>query len=252
MHINFRAQPDPLVSPRGSIKPGFNEEKSTYFVCRNNPHPRTVCHMKGLNDVPVCVVKDPGYIAGHFIMPKIEQSPSTTRTRGSVTIPGTTTTTLQSLINKRNSFPQPTSLYDQSDLQRKYIPEQPQNMPVSETLALSPTLALRHRPEVMEDINYTSTYLDHEIKVLEKLRDILQTDSLGEIKEWLSKASLHEKEFVSNFIRSDITTRDLLNYHQKHGQSGSEAVHLTLQALLKDSKAAGSTGEEKLVSGRAA
>lgn len=56
-------------------------------------------------------------------------------------------------------------IYDQSDLQRNYIPEQSLNIPATDARALPPTLALRHRPEIMEDMNYTLTYLDHEVKV---------------------------------------------------------------------------------------
>lgn len=56
-------------------------------------------------------------------------------------------------------------IYDQSDLLRKYIPEQSQNLHVVNALAFSPTLALRSRPEIMEDMNYTATYLDYEVKV---------------------------------------------------------------------------------------
>ncbi|XP_077156904.1 uncharacterized protein C4orf17 homolog isoform X1 [Paroedura picta] len=261
MNINFKAQPDLLLSSRGSVK--AIGDQSSYFAGRNNPHPRSVCHIKGLNDVPVCAVRDLGYISGHLLMPRIEQSQSTVRTRTSVgpSFPSTITPEMQVFRSKRNSCPQQTSdmkdiallpnrtrktpvLKRKNDLLRKYIPEQSQDMPLSDARALSPTLALRYRPEVMENMNYTLTYLDHEIKILEKLRDILQTDSLTEIRDWLSKASLNDKEFVSNFIRSDITTQDLLHYQQKYGQSESETAHLNLQAILKGSKSTG-TGEDK-------
>lgn len=50
--------------------------------------------------------------------------------------------------------------------------------------------------------------------------------------------SLHvsEKEFVSHFIRSDMTSRDLLNYQQR-AQDENEAEILNLQAIMKGAKA---------------
>nr|XP_056711796.1 uncharacterized protein C4orf17 homolog [Euleptes europaea] len=266
MNINFRTQPDPLMSPRGSTKPGPNERNMS--LKHNNFLPRTVGHAKGLKDIPGCAESESGYISGHFIMPGIEQGQNQMRTRTSVgyTFPGSSALHLQSLTSKKTSLAQAIPydmkedialltnktwnapfLKGKSDLLRKYIPEQSQDVPVPEVRAISPALALRYRPETMEKMNYSSTYLDHEIKILEKLRDILQTDSVKEIKDWLSKASLKEKELVSNFIRSDITTRDLLNYQQKYVQSGSEAAHLNFQAMLKGPKAIGSIEEEKLL-----
>ncbi|XP_077156906.1 uncharacterized protein C4orf17 homolog isoform X2 [Paroedura picta] len=210
MNINFKAQPDLLLSSRGSVK--AIGDQSSYFAGRNNPHPRSVCHIKGLNDVPVCAVRDLGYISGHLLMPRIEQSQSTVRTRTSVgpSFPSTITPEMQVFRSKRNSCPQQTS--DMKDI--ALLPNRTRKTPVLKR------------------------------KILEKLRDILQTDSLTEIRDWLSKASLNDKEFVSNFIRSDITTQDLLHYQQKYGQSESETAHLNLQAILKGSKSTG-TGEDK-------
>uniref|UniRef100_A0A8C8R9Z2 Uncharacterized protein n=1 Tax=Pelusios castaneus TaxID=367368 RepID=A0A8C8R9Z2_9SAUR len=96
----------------------------------------------------------------------------------------------------------------------------------------SPARFMHYKPEVRENINYAPNYLDQEIKVLEKLRDILQTDSLAEIQEWLSRASIREKEFVSNLIRSEMTSRDLLNYRQntpKEGAVENLAFHDTVK-----------------------
>ncbi|XP_054846391.1 uncharacterized protein C4orf17 homolog [Eublepharis macularius] len=266
MNINFRAQPEPQLSLIGSIKPGPKEGNTSSFLCRHNPHPRPVSHVKGLNNVPVCVVRDSGNSSGHFIMPEIEQRQSLVCTRTAVGCPfsETTTPSLPSLTSRKKSFPKPIShamkediaqlpkrtgntliLNRKGDPLRKHIPEKSQTMPAPDVRALSPALALRYRPEIIENMNYSSTYLDNEIKILGKLRDILQIDSIAVIQDWVSKASLKEKEFISNFIRSDITTRDLLNYHQQNVQSRNEVAHLNLQAMLKGPKAKESTEEEK-------
>ncbi|XP_048365163.1 uncharacterized protein C4orf17 homolog isoform X3 [Sphaerodactylus townsendi] len=267
MNINFRTQADPLLSPKKESKKSWPNEGNVNFR-RKSAQWRTVCNLKGSKDESSSVMRDLDHISGRSIMPRIEQGPSQmcTRISGGHSLPGGTTINLQSLTSKRHSSPLPISydmkedfglftnktwntsvlkkkICDQKDLLRKSIPEHP---PISDVRAIPPTLAFHYRPVITDKTTYTSTYLDHEIKMLEKLGDILQTDSIGEIKDWVSKANLNEKEYVSNFIRSDITTRDLLNFPPRCGQSGSEAAHLNLQAMLKGSKVIKSS-EEKLL-----
>lgn len=45
-----------------------------------------------------------------------------------------------------------------------------------------------------------------------------------------------EKEFVSNFIRSDVTSRDLLNY-QKRALKEADVEALSLRDMLKAERA---------------
>eukprot|EP00116_Pleurobrachia_bachei_P013735 sb/3473997/ len=44
--------------PAGGIDVDEINEFKLELVRRHNPHARRVCHIKGLNDVPVCVVRD--------------------------------------------------------------------------------------------------------------------------------------------------------------------------------------------------
>ncbi|XP_042326692.1 uncharacterized protein C4orf17 homolog [Sceloporus undulatus] len=236
MNINFKAQPEPQLNPY---------EKTTYFVSRHSPHPKTVCHIKGLNDAPVCVVKDRGFNEGHFILPSsaFNQLYRRTGTAGNTSLPSTTlpslgqnlpklkTEQLNEISRRLTNTP---LLKKKDDPVRRYLTEHPQSRTIQDH-HLSSGQAMRYRPEITENINYAPTYLENEIKVLEKLRDILQTDSLAEIQNWLARASIREKEFVSNFIRSDVTSRDLLNYQQKV-QTENEAKNLNLQTLLKSRK----------------
>ncbi|KAH0615863.1 hypothetical protein JD844_026457 [Phrynosoma platyrhinos] len=241
MNINFKAQPEPQLTPYG---------KTTYFVCRHSPHPKTVCHIKGLNDAPVCVVKDRGFNEGQFILPgpAHNQLYRHTGTAGNISLPSTTLPNLgqnlpklkteQLIKDELNELSRRVTntplLKKKDDPMKKYLAERPQSRTVPDH-CLSSGQAMCYRPEITENINYAPTYLENEIKILEKLRDILETDSLAEIQNWLAKASIKEKEFVSNFIRSDVTSRDLLNYQQK-AQRESEAGSLNLQTLLKSQK----------------
>ncbi|XP_062838383.1 uncharacterized protein C4orf17 homolog isoform X2 [Anolis carolinensis] len=229
MNINFKAQPEPELTPYG---------KATYFVCRHTPHPKTVCHIKGLNDAPICAVKDRGINEGHAILPgpAYSQLYKHTGTTGDASVPRNTLPNLPTLKTEQfmrdeltRKITNTPMLKQKSDLVRKLPGDRATDR------HLSPGQVMRYRPEITENFNYAPTYLEYEIQILEKLRDILQTDSLAEIQNWLSKASIKEKEFVSNFIRSDVTTRDLLNYQQK-AEKESEAQNLNVRSLMKSQK----------------
>ncbi|XP_032752505.1 uncharacterized protein C4orf17 homolog [Rattus rattus] len=57
-------------------------------------------------------------------------------------------------------------------------------------------------------------YLDQEIKILLKLCDILHTDSLTEVLDWLLQASNKEKEWLSALIHSELSEINLLTRHR--------------------------------------
>ncbi|XP_035180244.1 uncharacterized protein C4orf17 homolog [Oxyura jamaicensis] len=96
----------------------------------------------------------------------------------------------------------------------------------------SPFANLTHSPYVQENMNSSPYYVDREIKVLEKLSKILQTDSLTEIQKWLLKASLKEKDLMSNLIYSELADEDLLN-NQPHAMKGGAAENMNIHYLLK-------------------
>ncbi|KAL2780634.1 uncharacterized protein WCI35_009036, partial [Daubentonia madagascariensis] len=59
-------------------------------------------------------------------------------------------------------------------------------------------------------------YLDQEIKILAKLCDILHTDSLAEVLQWLLHASSKEKEWVSALIHSELAEISLLTSRRRN------------------------------------
>ncbi|XP_066488420.1 uncharacterized protein C4orf17 homolog [Tiliqua scincoides] len=248
MNINFRDHPDPQLNQRGLMTHGQYElpfGKTTYLVCRHTPHPKTVCHIKGLNDVPICVVRDRGYAPGHLgRIPGPEQNQRHLPTQAATDHPvpvnaltgqvqnpsrGKGTQLRDEISEFSKKTGNPPLLNRKDDPLRQFLEDHPQSSTAQE---IQPLQAMRYRPAITDNINYTPNFLDQEVKILEKLHDILQTDSLVQIKQWLSTASLKEKEFVSNFIRSDVTSRDLLNYQQKP-EDENEAEKLNLPALLK-------------------
>ncbi|OBS77842.1 hypothetical protein A6R68_19770, partial [Neotoma lepida] len=59
-------------------------------------------------------------------------------------------------------------------------------------------------------------YLDQEIKILAKLCDILRTDSLAEVLQWLLHASTKEKEWLSALVHSELADINLLTHHGRN------------------------------------
>ncbi|XP_034627942.1 uncharacterized protein C4orf17 homolog [Trachemys scripta elegans] len=264
MNINFKQQPEPefnykVITQRSLSDSPFGRASGTYFLSRHIPHSRTVCHIQGLNNAPVCVVRDAGSFsrpyqaASKILIPQREydQQHGLTGQGMGTPSPSSTTLSLQAYPHVGKGPSRPSSQpgrgemadfskrsRDSLALPRKEDPlkKQPARPltavgheihPSSLTRPSSPARFMHYKPEVRENINYVPNYLDQEIKVLEKLRDILQTDSLAEIQEWLSRASIREKEFVSNLIRSEMTSRDLLNYRQNTPKES--AVHDTMK-----------------------
>nr|XP_023404296.1 uncharacterized protein C4orf17 homolog [Loxodonta africana] len=59
-------------------------------------------------------------------------------------------------------------------------------------------------------------YLDQEIKILAKLCEILRTDSLAEVLQWLLHASSKEKEWVSALVHAELAEISLLNHRRRN------------------------------------
>ncbi|XP_047922375.1 uncharacterized protein C4orf17 homolog [Anser cygnoides] len=230
-----------------------------YYFSRNIPHPRMVCHIPGLNNVPVCIVRNSvlqeqahadgtaipkreasqervlsGNAAGSSLassyLPRLEavvqrapgSSQSVTQNReGLADVPKRTQsnpTSPEKLLKKRS--------------QTSAQPAAVQGAHESLTQPSSPFANLTHSPYVQENVNFIPSYLDREIKVLEKLSKVLQTDSLTEIQNWLLRASLKEKDLMSNLIYSELADKDVLN-NQPPAMKEGAAENTNIHCLLK-------------------
>ncbi|CAO2600177.1 Uncharacterized protein C4orf17 [Lemmus lemmus] len=70
--------------------------------------------------------------------------------------------------------------------------------------------------DVNENTVCIPNYLDQEIKILAKLCDILHTDSLAEVLQWLLHASPKEKEWVSALVHSELAEINLLTRDRRN------------------------------------
>ncbi|XP_062430945.1 uncharacterized protein C4orf17 homolog [Rhea pennata] len=265
MNINFKSQPEPQFNhnmPQNNQR--YTPSRSsdgTYFLSRHVPHPRMVCHIRGLNNAPICVVREK-FLRERASPGKTEIMERTADQQH--VLPGNIT----SNASTNNYFPRLEACLrrglgsSQSGTQHgeeglgdiaKGIPNTPNSLKklvkkrlqtsappatsqgihaASHTLPSSPFTNLHHNPHIHEDMNYTPSYLDQGIKVLEKFCKVLQTDSLAEIQGWLSRASIKEKNFVSDLIRSELTGKDLLNYQPPAINEGT-TENMNIQSLKK-------------------
>ncbi|XP_068798138.1 uncharacterized protein C4orf17 homolog [Struthio camelus] len=249
MNTNFKSQLEPQSNhnmPQNN--PHYSPSRSsdgTYFLSRHVPHPRTVCHIQGLNNAPICVVRDTHRFlrehvsAGKTVIlehkadqqhlltgnttsnasannyfPRLEacmrkglgssQSGAQQGEEGLADIPKgipNTPTSLKKLLKKR--------------FQTSALPATSQgNHAASPTEPFSPFINLHHNPHIQENMNYVPSYLDQEIKVLEKLCKILQTDSLAEVQGWLSRASIKGNACYCIQVLKELATCKTLTFSQ--------------------------------------
>ncbi|CAN0061412.1 unnamed protein product [Bubo scandiacus] len=207
-----------------------------YYFSRNIPHPRMVCHIPGLNNALICVVRNSfsrehpsagntvileqeahqehvitgsakSNTSGNCYLPKLEGfmqrelGTSQFVTQGHADVPErikTSPTSSEKLLKKEfQAFATPAN--------REGIHVPPLTQPSS------PFNNLDYSPHTQKNGNSDLSYLDQKIKVLEKLSKILQTDSLIEIKKWLTRASKKEKDFMSSLIYSELSDKGVLN-----------------------------------------
>ncbi|KAF6129074.1 hypothetical protein HJG60_001842 [Phyllostomus discolor] len=209
------------------------------FLVRHTPHPRRVCHIKGLNNVPICTVNDDENSLGtlwgvdQFNCLEKDEMPSAKCSYSPSTAP------LESPV--RGVSPAPNSV--------KVHPPRPHSEPcrkIQECFKTSsenplvikkeeikvnnppsPPKALSTDGSCSSEVMSTKTnvkgntvcipnYLDQEIKILAKLCNILRTDSLAEVLQWLLHASSKEKEWVSALIHAELAEINLLAGPRPH------------------------------------
>ncbi|ELW63365.1 uncharacterized protein C4orf17 homolog [Tupaia chinensis] len=213
------------------------------LLVRHTPHPRRVCHIKGLNNIPICTVNDDENISktlwgsSQFSHSKHETQPAECSYLPSPAALESPVRGVSPAPNSIKVLPRP-----HSEPCRK-IPEcfktsceNPLTIKKEEPKAkkpLSPPKACSTagswssegtstKPDVKENTVCIPNYLDQEIKILAKLCDILHTDSLAEVLQWLPHASSKEKEWVSALIHSELAEINLT--HRRRNASAEPAA----------------------------
>ncbi|XP_074887541.1 uncharacterized protein C4orf17 homolog isoform X2 [Buteo buteo] len=223
-----------------------SRSRERYYFSRNVPHPRMVCHMPGLNNAPVCLVRSnfsreypsagnkvilkqeaeqehvlprnaTSNMSANCYLPKLEGftrrqlGTPQSMTRGCADVPG----------RIQNNPPSPEKLLKKQFQASAQSANREGNHVASLTQPSTPLINLDYSPCIQKNVNSDSRYLDQKIKVLEKLSEILQTDSITEIQKWFARASKKEKDLVSSLIHSEMTDKAVLNSNEATAENMS-------------------------------
>ncbi|XP_019517192.1 PREDICTED: uncharacterized protein C4orf17 homolog [Hipposideros armiger] len=210
------------------------EKNESCFLVRHTPHPRRVCHIKGLNNIPICTVKDDensfGTLWGvgqfnHLEKDEIPYPPSTAALESTVReVP-------QDPIRVKGDPPRPhsepcrkikecfkTSSENPLVIQKEEIKVKNPPLPpkAHSTAGCCFSEVMNTKTSAKENTICIPNYLDQEIKILAKLCNILHTDSLAEVLQWLLHASSKEKEWVSALIHAELVEINLLPHLRRN------------------------------------
>ncbi|KAM4834284.1 uncharacterized protein C4orf17 homolog isoform 2-T4 [Thomomys bottae] len=220
----------PQLECRGSHIIPRNEN---CFLVRHTPHPRRVCHIKGLNNIPICTVNDDESMfrtmcctgqsnnseKNETPISKCSYPPSTTeecpRNRSAQSLGKRMTPTPHCVRLPPRPHSEPCRNYNEyfrtSSENPLVIKKAELKVRKTPTPSKAPSPAgscfsevPRNKAHVKENTVCIPNYLDQEIKILAKFCEILHTDSLGEVLQWLLHASTKEKEWVSALVHSEL------------------------------------------------
>ncbi|KAJ8365730.1 hypothetical protein SKAU_G00145610 [Synaphobranchus kaupii] len=205
----------PRVAPKGS--PRFGTLSHHSFFSRHNPHPNRVTHMCGLNGNPVCIVNDDWHVSTPllphpFIKSQLPwaafESPANQlpfmNFSGSNAAHHNTETWREELKDlaakviisasankdKKIAVDEPACRKTQYSAQTgRIIP------PSSQASGRRSTQASLRHPRNRGPASPSALY-DQELMVLELLCQILQTDSLSQVQQWLLFAGQRGKVFA--------------------------------------------------------
>ncbi|XP_052035115.1 uncharacterized protein C4orf17 homolog [Apodemus sylvaticus] len=209
----------------------MTERSEGCFMVRHTPHPRRVCHIQGLNNIPICTVNDDDifprmlYCSDQF-RPSERNETSLTKCSNSASTASPESLSVRGLSPAPNKVParprsEPCRKFSQSfkssrdnplvRCKDEYKAKRPPVSPRIYSAAASQYSDVTS-PKIDGNENTVRipNYLDQEIKILAKLCDILHTDSLAEVLDWLLQASTKEKEWVSALVHSELAEINLL------------------------------------------
>eukprot|EP00070_Physeter_catodon_P040583 XP_028347477.1 uncharacterized protein C4orf17 homolog isoform X2 [Physeter catodon] len=162
----------------------ISERNGSSFLVRHTPHPRRVCHIKGLNNILICNVNDDeNSFRTLWGVDQFNHSEKDEIASARCSNPPSTAA-LESPI--RGVSPA---------VDRVKVTARPNSEPCRKVKECFRTSS--ENPLAIK-------------KILEKICNILQTDSLAEVLQWLLHASSKEKEWVSALIHAELAEIDLL------------------------------------------
>ncbi|XP_074519803.1 protein TBATA [Halichoeres trimaculatus] len=210
--------------------PRFGALSHHSFFSRHNPHPNRVRHIQGLNGRPVCTVRDDWYVTSSLFPHPLLKSHVFRRAAD----PPAALPLAKNLFgisnNKKKSALFSEAWKDElKDLAAKvaFCSQAQKEKKEEEELVrrktqysadtgriIPPSSRSYQRRSHPQRLMYPQPLHDQELMVLELLCQILQTDSLSAVQQWLLLAGQREKDLVMGMLRHALDGVDLSGPHQ--------------------------------------
>uniref|UniRef100_A0A3Q1B877 Thymus, brain and testes associated n=1 Tax=Amphiprion ocellaris TaxID=80972 RepID=A0A3Q1B877_AMPOC len=186
--------------------PRFGALSHHSFFSRHNPHPHQVTHIQGLNGRPICMVRDDWCVTSSLFPHPLLKSHVLRKSPGpAFTFPLTQNLhavsgnnnkseawrdELKELVAKVNL-----SFRDQPE--DEFVHQKTQYSADTGRIIPPSSKSYLHRFH-SQHLKYPQPFQDQELTVLELLCQILQTDSLSTVQQWLLLAGQRGKTHLSN------------------------------------------------------
>ncbi|XP_027145254.1 protein TBATA [Larimichthys crocea] len=202
--------------------PRFGALSHHSFFSRHNPHPHRVRHIQGLNGRPVCMVRDDWYVTSSlFPHPLLKSHVLRKAAEPSVAfqsaqnLNGVSTSKSKSALfseawrEELKELAAKVSLPSEAQKDKKEQPEEEfvrrKTQYSAETGRIIPPSSKSYqRRSHSQRLLYPQPFHDQELMVLELLCQILQTDSLSTVQQWLLLAGQREKDLVMGMIKQAL------------------------------------------------
>ncbi|XP_041819304.1 protein TBATA [Chelmon rostratus] len=219
---------------QATCSPRFGALSHHSFFSRHNPHPHRVRHIQGLNGRPVCMVRDDWYVTSSlFPHPLLKSHILRKAADPSFAFPpaqnrfGVRSDNSKSALfseawrDELKELAARVSLSSQA--QKDKAQEQPEEEFVRRKTQYSaetgriipPSTKSYQRRSHSQRLVYPQPFHDQELMVLELLCQILQTDSLSTVQQWLLLAGQREKDLVMGMIRKALDGVDPSGHQQQ-------------------------------------
>ncbi|XP_071379494.1 protein TBATA [Centroberyx affinis] len=228
--------------------PRFGALSHHSFFSRHNPHPHRVTHIQGLNGRPVCMVNDDWSVTTSlFPHPLIKSQGFRTATGAPFALPlGPNLSGVNSIKNKSallseawreelKELAAKVNLSSQAKKDKKDDQSEEEfgrrktQYSAQTGRIIPPSTKAYQRRSHSQRTAYPQPFYDQELMVLELLCQILQTDSLSLVQQWLLLSgqraifSSTEKDLVMGMIQQALEGIDISGHQQSFGQV--QALH---------------------------
>ncbi|XP_030611681.1 protein TBATA [Archocentrus centrarchus] len=215
--------------------PRFGALSHHSFFSRHNPHPHRMRHIQGFTGRPICMVRDDWFVTSSLFPHPLLKSrinrraaePAFPLAQNLHDVTGAKTKSALLSEAWRDELKELASKVTLSfQAQKDKREDQPEEKVVQRKTQYSaqtgriipPSSKSFQRKSQYQRMSHPQPFHDQELMVLEVLCQILQTDSLSTVQQWLLLSGQREKDLVMGMIRQALDGVDLSVHNQQNFQ----------------------------------